>query len=274
MFDHVIVAIDGSPASFQAAQIGARLKAKGRAVLDLVCSYEAPPELTARLGLTSSSEEEQERCGDDLDSARAALGSQVTVRERAILRGTPAHSILRFAEEAGADLVCVGSGRHQLRLGSVSAAVTRRASTSVVVVPAGVSSGPGIRHILLGYDGSEPARVAASRAGAIAAALGAKLNIVIARPGEGTPPAEEGSTDDEDEAMLADARRLAQQAGAETVESSTTYGEPPQVLLDQAEALQVDLIVVGASGRSGKRRLGSTSHRLAARSDRPVLVVR
>jgi nucleotide-binding universal stress UspA family protein len=74
--------------------------------------------------------------------------------------------------------------------------------------------------------------------------------------------------------MLTDLSRQAQQRGVrETLDLRT--GMPDEIILSEAERLQVDLIVMGKIGRKGHRRslLGSVTERVLEAADLPVLVV-
>jgi nucleotide-binding universal stress UspA family protein len=61
-----------------------------------------------------------------------------------------------------------------------------------------------------------------------------------------------------------------------TTEAHVREGRPAEVILEHAEALSADLIVIGARGLSapGEFRLGATAHRLIHYADCPVLVTR
>ncbi len=70
-------------------------------------------------------------------------------------------------------------------------------------------------------------------------------------------------------------RSLAALPSAGNFETSIRLGAPAEVLLDEAERLDADLIVVGTRGRGGlvELLLGSVSRSVAARSTRPVAIV-
>src|SRR3984885_15118635 len=111
--------------------------------------------------------------------------------------------------------------------------------------------------IVLGTDGSDSSLRAVDRAGAIAADHGAKLIVATEHlpvPGEGgryaVPP---GSTHGEDYrpvgdapfyAILHDARERALKAGAKNVEEKDIVGAPITALVELAEEVQADLLVV------------------------------
>lgn len=82
--------------------------------------------------------------------------------------------------------------------------------------------------------------------------------------------------------MIDSGRQLLDRAGAmvpaevTSIRKVNEIGSPAQVILDSADNLSADLIVVGVRGRSRLSEvvLGSVSHRVLLHSSRPVLIVR
>lgn len=141
--------------------------------------------------------------------------------------------------------------------------------------------------IVVGTDGSETARRAVEQAVALAAAVGARLEIVSAyepvsnqrgrlqRP-EAPPDMTWMVNAREDvESTLRSAVEVAEQAGV----PSTTYarqGDPADAILDVAEERRADLIVVGNKGMTGAKRflLGSVPNRVSHHAPCSVLIIR
>jgi nucleotide-binding universal stress UspA family protein len=138
-FTHVLVAIDGSPASGEvlrragalAASVGAHLSALHVAT-PVVSSFDTP---RAHVRAERDARLEGERL---LGEALRAVGGMLLETEVRV--GNPAEIICRRAAEIGVDLVVVGSRRpgriDRLLLGSVSGAVLECAPCSVLVVRA------------------------------------------------------------------------------------------------------------------------------------------
>ncbi|MBM4125852.1 MAG: universal stress protein [Nitrospira sp.] len=65
-------------------------------------------------------------------------------------------------------------------------------------------------------------------------------------------------------------------ADVKTVRKINEIGSPAQVILDSAETVSADLVVVGARGRSrvAESVLGSVSHRVLSHASRPTLIVK
>jgi nucleotide-binding universal stress UspA family protein len=137
--------------------------------------------------------------------------------------------------------------------------------------------------IVVGTDGSPAAERALRRAAALARDSGERLYVVTAIPS--TPSyAEplEGSAKRERVDLHATAEQVAAReaahAEAEGVEVETVAreGDPAQVLIDVAQEVGADLIVVGARGLTPIERflLGSVSSKLAHHATCDLLIVR
>jgi nucleotide-binding universal stress UspA family protein len=144
------------------------------------------------------------------------------------------------------------------------------------------------RSIVVGTDGSETASKAVTRAAELAATSSASLSIVSAfRP---VPPerlrnervgAPEdlayvvNSREDVDH-LLSVAKKLAESLGASSVRTESVDAEPSEALIEVAERLSADLIVVGSQGMTGAKRffLGSVPNRVAHHTPCDVLVVK
>ncbi len=132
------------------------------------------------------------------------------------------------------------------------------------------------RTIVVGYDGSDPARRALERAAELGG--GAVITIVSVVPQRVTSlgPEPLDPVDVEEHArQLAEAgERLA----ARGVESRGVegYGDPVRVILDEAKRAEADLVVVGSHDKTLVQRIvhGSVSSELVRKADCDVLVVR
>jgi nucleotide-binding universal stress UspA family protein len=141
--------------------------------------------------------------------------------------------------------------------------------------------------ILVGTDGSESSMRAVDRAAAIAADQAAKLIIVTAHlpvHEEGRYPSPPGTDHGENYrlvgeapyyAILQDARERAHLAGATDVEERPVVGAPITVLVEVAEELHADLLVVGNFGLNSVagRLLGSVPSEVSRKSKTDVLIV-
>ncbi|MDG5482182.1 universal stress protein [Mycolicibacterium gadium] len=142
----------------------------------------------------------------------------------------------------------------------------------------------GYTTIVVGTDGSDSSLRAVEKAGQIAAGSGATVVVATAY----FPQSEDQRAADvlKDEgykmsgnapiyAILREAKERAQQAGAKTVEEKAIVGAPVDALVDLAEEVNADLLVVGNVGLStiAGRLLGSVPANVARRSKTDVLIV-
>ncbi|CAI49366.1 UspA domain protein [Natronomonas pharaonis DSM 2160] len=135
--------------------------------------------------------------------------------------------------------------------------------------------------ILLPVDGSEDATAAATRGFDIARAHGSRVHVICVAdtgplsdyqlPGERTSAAE--ALGDRAERVVESVVASAATDGIE-VTTATPTGPAPETILDYADEVEADLIVMGTRGRGGVERLmlGSVTEHVVRRSDVDVLV--
>lgn len=135
--------------------------------------------------------------------------------------------------------------------------------------------------VLLAIDGSKESLAATAHATSLAKALGAKLLAVYVVDTHTTQSLgvhyAEGVKEFRDEGtkIVEDAREVAKAAGVQA-EVHLIDGNPGRAIVQTAEEQGADLIVMGATGKSGLREmlLGSVSSYVADNAKCPVMVVR
>ena len=140
-----------------------------------------------------------------------------------------------------------------------------------------------MKRILVGVDGSEASMKAAQLAAEIAIRFGARVTLAYVVPRLLLPPDAYGLTvaDVEQEhrvfgeKLLAHALTRLGESGVQ-VDTVVLSGPPAEGLAESAQAVDVDLVVVGSRGRGAVARmlLGSVTDRLVHICPKPVLVVR
>jgi len=142
----------------------------------------------------------------------------------------------------------------------------------------------GYTTIVVGTDGSDSSLRAVEKAGQIAAGSGATVVVATAYFPQGEDQRAADVLKDEGYkmsgnapiyAILREAKERATQAGAKTVEEKAVVGAPVDALVDLAEEVKADLLVVGNVGLStiAGRLLGSVPANVARRSKTDVLIV-
>jgi nucleotide-binding universal stress UspA family protein len=264
-----VVGFDGSADARRAAAWAAALaRARGGRALHLVHALALPAiphhgydHLSVRELLERHEHEMRAR----LEAERELLAVDGLVVEVHLRRWSPVETLIEHAQSRGAGLVVVGrhgSGASRLVLGSVSAAVARRAPVPVVVVRGEARPAPP-RLALAAMDGSAPARAAVA---ALAEwAPGAELLAVRVR--EATDAA---GLDEADVALDLAATGLASQRHRIRI----VAGPVAESLLALARGEGADLISAGRRGKSAWEELltGSVSDKLLQLSPCPVLV--
>ena len=219
--------------------------------------------------------------------ARARCGHRVELRD-----GHPVDVLLGVADDEHAALIVVGSrgvgANPALALGSTSLRVLQGARVPVLVVPdrgrpAASARGLELRHLLVGVDRSEASLVALELASDVAGLLGGSLSVLEVI--EYVPPFPLGpSTAVTSEGEEQAAERVTALLEAEVrdirtrgvgVQVIVRSGDPAPTLLEVADDVDADLVVVGTRGRGGPGELllGSVARTVADRARRPTLVV-
>ncbi|HEY8779844.1 MAG TPA: universal stress protein [Solirubrobacterales bacterium] len=142
--------------------------------------------------------------------------------------------------------------------------------------------------IVVGTDGSETAIEAVRQATELAKMSGARLDIVSAfepipqqrvkaEAREAPGDVQYEISPREDVNLILDAATgEAKKAGIEEVQAHAREGEPADAILDVAEEINADLIVVGNKGMTGARRflLGSVPNKVSHHAPSSVIIVR
>ena len=140
--------------------------------------------------------------------------------------------------------------------------------------------------VVVGTDGSDTAAEAVRQATAVAQTSGARLHVVTAygaRPGWDHDRSLEAMPDElrwmaspgeAAERIARQAAATAQQAGVEA-EYHSQAGDPADVILEVADEVDADLVVVGNKGMQGTKRLlvGSVPNRVSHHAASNVLIV-
>jgi nucleotide-binding universal stress UspA family protein len=209
------------------------------------------------------------RLADDTAS-QLLTGRTATGR---VVEGDAQREIIAAARDWGADIVVVGArGRGAVKgllLGSVSLGVVRHAACPVLVCK---GSPREVRTVTFALDRSAHARRAFDWFASLPVTSSARFRLVAVADSA----AASGTIRRAELAQELDAMARIARARVPDVEVTLTTGAPAVRIVREARRHGSDLLVVGARGVGGARRLllGSVSESVLRRADCPVLVVR
>lgn len=254
IFSRILVGIDGSPESLEAAWQAAIL-GRPEAELHLLASWQvAPPVITPMSAGPPVLDGDEVAMRAAADAALAAAGAQFPSARPHLVRGVASQALLDVAREQQATLVAVGShGRGRVEgivFGSTATRIVHEAPCSVLVARGGRSRYP--QRIAVGVDGSPASALAFAAAEDLAARFDAEIVVVVA---EGEHPVDLAGVS----LVVGDSFRV-------------TPADPVRALT--AAAADADLLVVGSRGLHGVRAVGSVSERVAHRAACSTLIVR
>jgi nucleotide-binding universal stress UspA family protein len=256
LFKRVLVGIDRSPESVEAARQAAMLTDSG-GDLTLLGAWSPPPPAIGVIGADLSREDAadayREAAEEAVATAKAAVASIVTPTT-AVTRGFAWDELLGAAERGDSTLIALGShGQGRVRgilMGSTATHVVHKAPCSVLIARPAGHDFP--RRIVVGIDGSIESAAAYDVARHASERFGSELWPVVAHGANGI-----------------DQELIAAIVGYGREDSPD---EPVTALL--AASSEADLLVVGSRGLHGFKALGSVSERVAHRARCSTLIVR
>ena len=253
-------------------------------VLSVVADADVPPEVWREEGYGKGAvRREMERRGEQITALAVERLKEIGIpTEVVVTRGDPRQLIPFFARKWSSDLIFVRAHvRKDLEhwmLGSVARAVVTTAPCTVQIVrdlaedrTLTLDSG---RRVLLATDGSETSAAAARAVAGRPWPEGSEFKIVSVDE----PWALKSSSvrnDEQAHEAFSSALKILASAGLKAT-GAVLSGNPKEVLLEEAQKMDADLIVVGSHGRRGFKRflLGSVSEAVAMNAHCSVLVVR
>lgn len=223
--------------------------------------------------------------GAAFDVARDRLAG-LEVETRAVADSSVARALFEVIEETDAQLVVVGSTHRgtvgRLLPGSVTTSLLHGAGAAVAVAPRGYCEGPrpSIDRVGVAVNDSAESREALEAAIAIAAAAGARLELIaVSDPNPfGYTSAFEVMTAGEVEGVATEHAREALEHARSHVPAGVEAAvhlrrdEPGTCLVEESEAL--DLLLIGSRGYGpiGRTFLGSVSSYVTRKAACPVIV--
>lgn len=277
----MLVAIDGSESSLHALKESFKLAANEKSwitVTSVVPPYEGDLDL---VGIGNIQHALRHPCEKALADAMALAKVERVLIKTVCEEGEPHERIIDLAEAENCDLIVMGRrGLHRVGrtlIGSVAARVIGYSQKDVLIVPHTATID--WKTIFVATDLSRYSKVAIDRAIDFADSYGGALKIVsvVDVPSEfyGEAPNVVDDLVKKAKAHVEEAKLKAEAAGIKA-EAFVREGDAPQMILDMAEDLGANTIVMGSHGRTGLKRLlmGSVTEKVIGSARCPVLVVR
>jgi len=278
----ILLATDLYPASQEAAQVAGQLASAFGSRVTLLHVLEPMPYWPIAL------HEVQQQAARPLQELGQRLAAQnIPVAESAIVTGPPADTIVSKANEIDADLILIGAGERsrfdRFSVGPVATAVIEHAPQPVLAVRPGEPRLQ-FRKILCPVDLSNVSGRGLRNAIRLARVLGGELVILSVVPevnwltaavetGQfaGAKAEYENKWREEFDRFLANIPTHEVKAKTEV-----RHGTPHQQIIAAAQDHQADVIVMGATGRTGLVRvlLGSTTRRMLEQLPCSLLTVK
>jgi len=219
-----------------------------------------------------------------LTKAKEAIPADFAHVQQVHQTGHPVNVILETARSAGSQLILLGARGlgplKELVLGSTSHRVLMHAPCSTMIIQAPV---PRLRKILLPIEGEDDTRVALQFLALqpFREAVAIDVFAVWPQPQLAWPVTlgqskllEMHAVEEAQDRMKTVTDRLTRMNYS--CEAKVGMGDPAFAILEQAQASQADIILMGTHGRGGLARflIGSVSHSVLHQAQCPVLIVR
>jgi nucleotide-binding universal stress UspA family protein len=277
-FAKILCPTDFSRGAEQALRVAKRIARETNAELVIAHAWHTPPtDIEGAYGFGNPEEHEAE-AKHDLEEV------DVKGAKRKLLHGTPWREIVSLLEKEHFDLCVIGSrgrtGIERVLLGSVAEKVVRHAPCSVMAVRAdGEDDVKPFMHALVPTDFSDSAKHALACAATIVPEKGLiTLLHVLEVPASlsGIVPDEIGRDLDRKvtQSLKKELERVEPAARSETIHRVGYPGAETLAAIDHDKT--IDLVVIGANGRSGIKRaiVGTVAEKTVRHARCPVLVTR
>jgi nucleotide-binding universal stress UspA family protein len=278
----ILLATDFRPAAEEAARVAARLASAFGSRVSLLHVLEPLPSWPVAMHVF------QDQASGLLRQIAADVSAQkVEVANPLITVGPPGDTIVQKAHELDVDLILMGAGEesrfNRFSVGAIAEEVLELAPQSVLAVRPG---GPAamFKRILCPVDQSKASRQGLLNAGRLARVFGGELIVLTVVPTVGWFTAAlatgqlAGAASEYESRWRSEFEEFLRGASFAEVKSrrEIRQGAPHQQILAAAREHQADLIVMGATGRTGLARvlLGSVTRRVLQDLPCSLLVVK
>ena len=284
----VLVASDFSPHAASAQRHAIALVKLFGGSLELFTSAYIPPQALAAMATGMAPgliQEARDQARRQVEAAAAELRDTGVAVTTSISTDEPSSAICARAAEINADLIAAGTRGHtglaHVVFGSVAERVARLAKCSVLTAHADTPAPSGYRRVLVPTDFSPDSERALAVARQLVAKTGGKLVVLHSYDLPALLTGGAALAQASLEKALQDAGRdklaaLKATLGGVDVETVLEQGRPDMAVLETADRIKAELIIMGTRGRTGLAHvvLGSTAERVIRRAHPAVIAVK
>ncbi|QER42584.1 universal stress protein [Thermodesulfobacterium sp. TA1] len=279
-FKKILVALDGSDASKHAFEEALKFAKEYGAEIMAVSVIPPYKGLVSSLSIFGHIKENIKNTYVKALEEAKSWAEEVQVDLKTFLEeGKPCEKVIEIAVKNDCDLIVTGrrgtTSFEKILIGSTAAKIINDSPIDVLIIPR--KTVMKIKKILAATDGSVPGNNAVKRAGKIAKAYGATLNIasVIQFPPEAIIGEEElfDILKQELEKQLNPIVTELKELGVDP-QIFIEKGEPHAVMVNVIKNIDASLLVIGADEETGKKLIGSAAQKIIANSPVPILIIK
>lgn len=279
-YKRILVGLDGSDASRHALEEALKFAKETQTEIIAVSVIPVLKGLASALSIFGNIRENLKKTHTKALEEAESLAEEFGVQIKSVLdEGKPYEKILETATKYDCDLVITGrrgvTSFDKILIGSTAVRVLNESPIDIVIVPR--KSSLKFKKFLAATDGSVIGNNAVKKAGKVAKAYGAEIDIisVVQLPPESVIGIEEimeilkKELQGELEPIVEELKSLGLQP-----QVFIEKGEPHAVIVNKINTLGSTILAIGANEETGRKFIGSVAQKIIANSPIPILVIK
>lgn len=279
-YRRILVGLDGSDASRHALEEALKFAKETQAEVIAISVIPVLKGLASALSIFGNIKENLKKTHVKALEEAEDLAEDFGMKIKTILEeGKPCEKIIEAIGKFDCDLVITGrrgaTSFDKILIGSTAARVLNESPVDMIIVPR--KSSLRIKKILAATDGSVVGNNAVKKAGKVAKAYDAELDIisVVQLPPESVIGIEEimdilkNELQKELEPIIEEIRNLGLQP-----QVFIEKGDPHAVIVNKINTLGSTILAIGADEETGRKIIGSAAQKIIANSPVPILIIK
>lgn len=279
-YRRILVGLDGSDASRHALEEALKFAKETQAEVIAISVIPVLKGLASALSIFGNIKENLKKTHVKVLEEAEDLAEDFGMKIKTILEeGKPCEKIIEAIGKFDCDLVITGrrgaTSFDKILIGSTAARVLNESPVDMIIVPR--KSSLRIKKILAATDGSVVGNNAVKKAGKVAKAYDAELDIisVVQLPPESVIGIEEimdilkNELQKELEPIIEEIRNLGLQP-----QVFIEKGDPHAVIVNKINTLGSTILAIGADEETGRKIIGSAAQKIIANSPVPILIIK